>query len=178
MRVTVDVDEKRLARVSENVSWEETRSRRFDVLREMLDDRLRPGAKPEDLVQKLGVAQLVVYAFHMAAEAAFVSNEKYVFEPMSITTYADGHRMLSITGAIIERKELKRYRNQMDLKAVPGGVGSWDELVDVEIPQLTIWEKLTLDREIHTKASADLATQMNFKLHESIPTIELIEWIP
>ena len=67
----------------------------------------------------------------MAAEAAFVSNEKYVFEPMSITTYADGHRMLSITGAIIERKESKRYRNQMDLKAVPGGVGSWDELVDV-----------------------------------------------
>ena len=94
---------------------------------------------------------------------------------MSITTYADGHRMLSITGAIIERKESKRYRNQMDLKAVPGGVGSWDELVDVEIPQLTIWEKLTLDREIHTKASADLATQMNFKLHESIPTIELID---
>ena len=73
VRVTVDVDEKRLARVSsQNVSWEETRSRRFDVLREMLDDRLRPGAKPEDLVQKLGVAQLVVYAFHMAAEAAFV----------------------------------------------------------------------------------------------------------
>ena len=36
-------------------------------------------------------------------------------------------------------------------------------------------KSLTLDREIHTKASADLVIQMNFKLHESIPTIELID---
>jgi hypothetical protein len=175
VRITVDVDEKTLARVSKEVSFEETTAIRFNMLREMLDDQLRPGAKPSDLAEKLGVARLVVYAFQMAAEAAFSANSQFVFEPLSITTYADGHRMLSVTGAIMERNKVLQCRSQMGLNSVPGGVKNWDDLVDVEIPQLTIWEKLTLDREIHAKSSEELAAMIDFKLHESIPTTVLID---
>lgn len=175
VRITVDVDEKTLARVSKEASFEETTELRFEMLREMLGDQLKPGAKAKDLADKLGIARLVVYAFNMAAESAFRASGQFVFEPLSITTYADGHRMLSITGAVMRQDKVKKCREQMGLDSVPGAVRNWDELVDVEIPQLTIWEKLTLDREIHTKSSVDLAVMLDFKLHESIPTTALID---
>ncbi|MBC8792753.1 MAG: hypothetical protein C6Y20_14215 [Tagaea sp. CACIAM 22H2] len=175
IRLTIDVDEKTLARSSAEASLDDIRERRFNKLREMLGDQLRPGAKSSDLLQKLGITKLAVHAFNVAAEAAFSNAGKYTFEPLSITTYADGHRMLSVTGAVVKRSEVDLYRKKMDLKTVPGGVGDWQTIVDVEIPQLTVWEKLTLDRDIHSKSAAELAAQLNFKLHESIPTENLIE---
>ena len=63
----------------------------------------------------------------------------------------------------------------MRLDTVPGGVKSWDDLVEIRIPQLTVWEKLTLDREVHVKSPKQLANQLKFRLHETISTEELLK---
>lgn len=174
VRMTVDIDEKLLGRKSEGEELDSLYARRFNALRDQLGDELHPNARQKDLSKKLGIARLITYAFRLAAEKAFERDQLHVFEPLSITTYADGHRMLSITGAVLKRDELESCRDKTNPASVPGGVETWDTVVDILIPQLTVWEKLTLDRELHSQRRRQSAA-LDFKLHETIPTRELLE---
>lgn len=175
VRMTVDVDEKTLARKSEGEDFDDLQRRRFSILRDYLGPELKPGAEWSDLNVELGIAKLVCSAFELAAEQAFELNRVHQFSPISLTTYADGHRMLSITGIIVERSKVIESREKMDLSSVPGGVTGWAELVSIQIPQLTSWEKMMIDRQVHNKTGEELSVELNFKLHESISTIELLD---
>jgi putative O-methyltransferase len=175
IRMTVDVDEKTLGRGGADETLNEISIKRFERLRELLGDELQPGARVRSISPKLGLTKLVVYAFRLVAEKAFERDRVYKFEPFSLTTYADGHRMLSVTGAIIERVNATACRDRMGLRKIPGGVNGWDELVDVQLPQLTVWEKLRIDRDINDKTLKQLGKIINFKLHETISTTELLE---
>ncbi len=175
VRFTVDVDLKTLGRPEPDEGLDELNRRRFAFIRELLGDLLNPGAKARDLTRPLGAARLVLHAFRIAAEEAFRSHPKLGFEPISITTYADGHRMLSLTGAVLERTKLVECRSRMKLETVPGGSMSWDDLVNIQVPQLTVWEKLTFDRKVHKITSGRLARELRFRLHETIPTVSLLE---
>ncbi len=175
VRMTVDVDVKTLIRRAEDEAIETLQERRFAQLKELLGAEMKPGARQGDLTDKLGVAKLVSYAFGLVAEKAFERNADFKFEPISLTTYADGHRMLSVTGIVVERARARECLERMNLSDVPGGVNGWDELVDIQIPQLTVWEKLVIDREVHANSPAKLSKVIDFKLHETISTVELLE---
>lgn len=174
VRMTVDVDEKTLGKQSDGEDLDSLRLRRFSQLQELLGAELKPGTRDDELAKKLGIAKLVSFAFGLVAEKAF-ERKSYIFEPVSLTTYADGHRMLSVTGVVIERTRAKECRDKMNLSAVPGGVTGWEELIDIQIPQLTVWEKLMIDRDVQNKTPAELAKTINFKLHETVPTYELLD---
>lgn len=174
VRMTVDIDEKTLGRRSDSETLEEIAKRRFMQLRELLGDELNPRARARQMSTKLGVARLASYAFKLVAERAFEHDRVHVFEPLSLTSYADGHRMLSITGAIVEREKVTECRSRMRLSSVPGSVDGWDELVEIQLPQLTVWEKLTIDRDIGRRGGPVLGQAINFRLHETIPTADLL----
>jgi hypothetical protein len=82
--------------------------------------------------------------------------------------------MLSVTGAVLERSAVTDSMKQMNLENAVGCSRSWDELVEIQIPQLTVWEKLFLDQKIHKKSPKELAAELNFKLHETISTEVLL----
>ena len=174
VRITVDVDAKTLGRQGSEETQEDLRRRQFGKLQELLGDQLKPGATARNFSKRLGIAELVLYAFRLVTEDTLRRSKRH-FEPISLTTYADGHRMLSITGVVIDPPSVDDCRTRMHLDTVPGGVKSWDELVAIQIPQLTVWEKLTLDREVHAKSPKQLANQLNFRLHETISTQELLK---
>lgn len=176
LRITVDIDEKTLGRRQNGETLPDLNKRRFAQLQELLDDEMKLGARSRQLESKLGIARLAIHAFSVIAEQAFATDKNYKFEPISLTTYADGHRMLSITGIVIERNAALDCRAKMNLSTVPGGAATgWDSLVEIQIPQLTIWEKLNLDREVHAKTPRQLANTMNFRLHETISTVDLLK---
>jgi len=116
----------------------------------------------------------LTYAFRLVSEKAFERDRMHVFEPLSITTYADGHRMLSVTGAVVRRDEIESCRDKTNRASVPGGVETWDAVVDILIPQLTVWEKLTLDRELHSQKRRR-SQPLNFRLHETVSTKDLLD---
>jgi hypothetical protein len=175
VRMTVDVDEKTLARRKDDETFDALQARRFIELQEQLGPQLRPGARQTDLNKKLGIANLVCHAFRLTAEQAFERNENFKFEPISLTSYADGHRMLSVTGIVVEEARSKECLQRMDLSNVPGAVSGWHELIDIQIPQLTVWEKLVIDRKVHAGKSKNLGTVIDFKLHETVSTVELLK---
>ncbi len=174
LRITVDVDGKTLGRSATEETQKDLQERRFANLQELLGEQLKPGATANALGKRLGVAEIILHAFRIVSEDAFREVKSRRFEPISLTTYADGHRMLSVTGILIEPDRLEACRRQMHLQSVPGGVNSWDELVSIQIPQLTVWEKLTLDRSVHKKSPSQLAKELKFRLHETISTSELL----
>jgi len=175
VRMTVDVDEKTLGRRTDEVSLGELAKQRFGRLRELLGDELKPGAQVRSILPQLGISKLVSYAFRLVAEKSFELDPVYKFEPLSLTTYADGHRMLSVTGTILERNKVAECRDRMRLNKVPGAVGGWDELIDIQLPQLTVWEKLSIDRNVDDQTPQQLAQRINFRLHDTISTVELLK---
>lgn len=174
IRMTVDVDEKTFARRAENESLDDVTARRFARIRELLGDQLMAGAGVRTIVSKLGMAKIILYAFRLVAERAFEVDAVNMFEPLSLTTYADGHRMLSVTGIIIERDRVAECRKRMHLANAPGGVDGWDRLVNIQLPQLTVWEKLSIDRHINNRNFRRLSRTMNFRLSDTTSTAELL----
>jgi hypothetical protein len=174
LRMTVDIDGKTLARKRDDETLEKCHERQFNELRELLGEHLQPSASPKDIAKPLGISRLVLHAFKLVAEdASRLGNLKFV--PLSLTTYADGHRMLSVTGALVEEGRIVDCLEHMDLASVPGGATGWDSLVNIQIPQLTVWEKLVIDRKINRTTPRKLAAQeIKFRLHETIPTVELL----
>ena len=175
IRFTVDVDAKTFGRRQEGETLGDLAKKRFTTIRELLGNQMRQGARVRDLSSRLGTARLVLHAFRLMAEEAMQLDQRRIFEPLSLTTYADGHRMLSVTGAVLERTKVAECRARMNLGAVPGGAADWTDLVHIQIPQLTVWEKLSLDRKPHEKTPKQMATELSFRLHDTVPTVELLQ---
>lgn len=173
VRFTVDVDGKTLARAREDELADNLQERRFARLTELLGPQLRMGAQVQDLDDELGIARLVLHAFELIVDEVFNRTDDRTFEPLSLTTYADGHRMLCVSGAVLATKDVRECRSRMNLNNLPGGASNWDDLTHIQIPQLTVWEKLSLDRRIPFEA-AELAAEFNFRLHETISTDTLL----
>jgi hypothetical protein len=83
VRMTVDVDEKTLSRRMGDEAFDTLQERRFVQLQELLGADMKPGARQENLIDKLGVAKLVSYAFCLVAEKAFERSASLKFEPIS-----------------------------------------------------------------------------------------------
>jgi len=175
VRVTVDVDSKTLVRKLDAETSDQHHRRQLLQLRELLGPYMSPGATARKLSEKLGIANVIVQAFKLVAEDAFQNDRSRLFQPLSLTTYADGHRMLSVTGAVVKVVDVKKFKKRMNLGSIPGGASAWGSLTNIQIPQLTVWEKLNLDQHINVKTPTQLAAELGFRLHETISTEDLID---
>lgn len=143
------------------MSGEEVRKVRFDKLSERIGDYLPVDAEAEMMTDKLLPAALS-RAFGAAALQALPTSGVSTFAPLSIVRYADGQQMLSLTGIVVPRDQEVEMREKLDLASWRFASRDWSEVHLLTVPDLTIRERLFLERAIGTTAVPDLKEHLGF----------------
>jgi hypothetical protein len=104
----------------------------------------------------------------MEAQAKTAAGETrdLMFQPIAHYVYADTHQMLTVTGIIIPRADhasLLLRESRLDKFAL--GTTNWKDYHHIDVPYLSIREKLTLDAVLFTrKRNAQRTESLSKKL--------------
>lgn len=136
------------------------RGRIYEMLRTRLGDALAPEIEP-NMLDDEGLASALARAFGISANRAVRPTSGRRLVPLSIVRYADGLQMLSITAALVEDANIGAMRERLGLDAWPFSVSEWSDVRFIAVPDLTIRERLYLERNTH-RTSAEIAEDVGF----------------
>lgn len=108
-------------------------------------------------------------AFGQATAKALPPTGDVGFLPMSIVRYADGHQMLSITGCLFKKSERRSIVDRIGLAEWPFASLEWNKVHSIYVPDLTIRERMLLDRAVATGIFLGLKEQLGF----TFPDVDL-----
>ncbi len=140
---------------------EEVRKVRFEKLGERIGDYLPTDTEAEMMTDEL-LPCVLSRAFGAAALEALPISGANTFAPLSIVRYADGQQMLSLTGIVVPRDQETAMRTKLDLASWRFSSKDWGEVHLLTVPDLTIRERLFLERAIGTTAVPDLKEHLGF----------------
>ena len=146
---------------------------RFTKLQERIGDFLPSDASPID-VEKTKLPRLLARSFGQAAMEIISPERKIAFSPLSILSYSDGHRMLSMTGALVKREDVNKMRSKIDLQSWPFKSSGWNSMATLNVPDLTVRERMFLEREIDTPAH-EIAEELGFEFGNDIDVSAFVE---
>ena len=128
-------------------SREERRTSIYGKLRSRLGDMLPPDVNAGGLDDE-GLAVALARSFGVAGHRA-VNAGGLRLEPLSIVRYADGLQMLSITAGVVEAGQESEMRDRLGLSDWPFSVTDWQKAHLIVVPDLTVRERLYLERHTH-----------------------------
>ena len=177
IRITVNAHAPALgdARLADGtlLEGEELRKKRFERLRDRIGEYLPSDASPSD-VGRTELPRLLARAFGQAAIEVVPAMGDNTFSPLSIVTYADGQRMLSITGVLVEREREAEMRSKIELDNWPFKSSGWSCMALLNVPDLTVRERMFLERMIDTEPE-EIARGLGFDFGRDMDLMEFLQ---
>lgn len=152
----------------------EKRKKQFHNIKSRIGEFLPSETSADDMTAE-GLPLAISKSFGAAALKALPATGSNIFCPLSIIRYADGDQMLSITGAVIARKDRNEFLERLDLKSWPFASADWSNIHQLLVPALTIRERLFLERGIMSKSPTDLVSELGFEAAADIRIDEFLE---
>lgn len=146
---------------------EELQEKRFEVLRKRIGDYFTADVNPRYMTEEL-LPLTLAKAFGQAAARALPPTGGIAFMPMSIVRYADGHQMLSITGCVVRRESRQDIQERIGLTEWPFASLDWTTIHLIHVPDLTLRERMLLDRAVATGVFAGIESDLGFKFGNDI----------
>lgn len=153
---------------------DEKRARQFQKLRDRINDYLPSWAGPDHMTPT-ELPLVLSEAFSAAALKALPVSEPNSFAPLSIIRYADGQQMLSITGAVVKRDDEEAMRASLGLDNWPFASTDWTTIHRLVVPDLTVRERLFLERGVISKTPDELMKELGFECAGEIQVTEFLE---
>jgi hypothetical protein len=111
---------------------------------------------------------------HLAATEAERLKPNLRVEPVLITSYRDGQRMLTVTCAASERDEKENFPGKLFGKWEFACTG-WDDIQFISAPQLSLKEQYRLDTNLHRGSKSMLASLALLPAKDEASSLEAIE---
>jgi hypothetical protein len=108
---------------------------------------------PAVLARAIGVAAL---------EGA--KRKKFVVRPLAITSNSDGHPMLSVTAILLPSDEADDFMAKPWIAEWKHRAGDWGSVSKIDVPDLSIKEKMLIDRHINVLDDRQIANELGFEL--------------
>ena len=153
-------------------SREERRASIHEMLRSRLGDLLPADVLAESLDDE-GLAVALARSFGIAGHRA-VNAGSLRLEPLSIVRYADGLQMLSITAGLVEAGNEGEMRERLSLAEWPFAVENWQRAHLIVVPDLTIRERLYLERHTH-RTTAEIGADVGFNFDQASQAVGFLE---
>jgi hypothetical protein len=175
VRVTVNAHPQELndAPSAKPTTIEERRAKQFGNLKNRIGDYMPSEATADDMTIE-GLPRILARSFAKAALNAFPVSGNLTFRPLSVVRYADGQQMLSITGVVADRTDEGEMLSRLGLATWPFASDIWTDIHNLVVPDLTLRERLFLEREVSTKSVAEIVATLGF---ESAGDIEVSQFI-
>jgi hypothetical protein len=92
-------------------------------------------------------------------------NAELEFMPLGCYTYNDGTPMLTVTGALIDRKLQPAFEERIGLDKVDFASPKW-EIHRIELPDMSLRERLEIDRKLNGRTAEEIAHELPFQFEE------------
>jgi hypothetical protein len=110
-----------------------------------------------------------------AAEQAMRGRANLRFQALTSFSYSDGQTMLTITGVILEDALVAEFLEKTGIERWSLANTTWSKPKAIDIPNLTIKERLFIDALLPHSTSADIQAALGFSFHRNTDTsIEMI----
>ncbi len=150
------------------------RMARLERLKERIGEFLPSRTRATDMTDE-GLPTVLAEAFEMAVSKAFPGGKGNTFQPLSIVRYADGQQMLSITGAVVHREEDQAIWDKLQMDRWAFASRTWTTIHKLVVPDLTLQERLFLEKGILSKKPEDLIRELGFDRAAEISMKEFLE---
>ena len=146
---------------------------RFARLEERIGDFLPSDASPAG-VSETELPRLIARAFGQAAMKAVPPEGGLTFSPLSIISYADGQRMVSITGVLVKMKCEGLMRSRIGLGQWPFKSDDWSAVADLKVPDLTVRERMFLEQSMDLSPD-EVAKGLGFRFGGGIEVSDFVK---
>lgn len=139
--------------------------KRFEKLEERIGDYLPSTVSPEMMVDEK-LPQVLSLAFSQAVLNSFPPSVEDTFAPLSIVRYKDGQQMLSLAGIVIKKSDEEEMQKRMGLADWRFASTNWSTIHRLAVPDLTLRERLLLERVIGTAPLEEIKRKLGFDFAE------------
>ena len=176
VRVTVNAHPRELIdSPSEKLKTaEEKRDKQFQGLQNRIKEFMPSWATADDMTAD-NLPRVISESFAAAALKAFPVTSKRTFRPLSIVRYADASQMLSITGVIADRTDEGQMLSQLGMEKWPFSSDTWSIIHKLVVPDLTLRERLFLEREVVAAAPEAIIEGLGFDDAGGISVADFID---
>lgn len=144
-------------------SRQDLNEHRLHVLAQRIGDYLPSKVGPQSVSQQ-DYPQTLALALRSAVGKAFSPTDPHTFSLLSLVTYADQQPMLSMTGMKISRSNEARMQAALGLDTWPFSSPDWSTVHTLAVADLTVRERLFLDRAVLRYSRAQMIDQLGFDL--------------
>lgn len=156
------------------ITTDQLRQNRFDKLNTRIGDYLPSDAKSSDMTPD-GLPLLISRAFGKAAGEALPVTGATTFAPLSVVRYSDGQQMLSMTGMVIPRAQMTELRDRLGLTSWPFASDSWATVHSLKVPDLTLRERLFLERAAATVNYEEVSQDLGFIFVDDVDFVAFLQ---
>lgn len=83
--------------------------------------------------------------------------------------------MLSMTGLVVEREKKVKMRKQLELAAWPFSSNDWEEVHFLSVPDLTLRERMYLERAVLRSAPEEIAKELGFEFNDDFKMVDFLK---
>lgn len=129
----------------------------------------------EDDVRNDSLPGVLVGALKRKISEGMTESPRLFFQPLGCYVYRDSVTMVTTTGIVLHRGDAERFLANTGLKDFELASLDW-QLHTIDVPDLSLREKLMLDRLIFGKSATEISHELTFRLEEDVEdSLELIE---
>ncbi|TPE62585.1 hypothetical protein FJQ54_05185 [Sandaracinobacter neustonicus] len=176
LRITLEIDFDVWAGPLYRDNARLTVAEREEVARARVESELSDFLAPSDYSNPMDLHALciaVAKAYGNAAAAGVAGATDRIFEPMSVVRCGADPVEITITGMVIRPKRKKALRNAITDGAWPFASATWDDLKILLVPDLTVRERIELEKIGNNRALA--VTSLGFDLDEIIGQVGVFD---
>ena len=122
----------------------------------------------------MSLPRVISESFAKAVLAAFQVGSANTFRPLSIIRYADGQQMLSMTGLVAQRSDEGEMLGRLGMQSWAFASNDWSHIHNLVVPDLTLRERLFLEREVVSSSIDDIVKSLGF---DSVSGISISSFI-
>jgi hypothetical protein len=165
VKITLNANPSSYITTSEIASPVEIEKSRIDKLKEMLgEEDLFPSADIlGNMMMTKGFPFALTLILKYAANLALTGKKDIYFQPLASFSYADGQQMMTLTGIILEQEKSEEFFDRTELKSWELINVDWSKPFSINIPDLTIREKLYIEQLLPNSTPEEIQEKLGFK---------------
>jgi hypothetical protein len=172
IKITLNANVSFLGEASGKTSVE-IQTTRIDKLRNILGDLFPSNEISPDMMSYKEFPKALSLILKNAATLALSNRRGIFFQPLTCFSYADGQQMMTLTGIILDEESIEDFFTKTSLKEWELKNTNWSTPCSINIPDLTIRERLKINQLLPDSTPEQIEAVLGFKFDEN--SLEMIK---
>lgn len=146
---------------------DQEREKKIENFKEVFDEFLPVNINDSRDFRPRNYPYLLLKMLKVSIESVLCKMGSMVFQPLTSFVYQDGQRMLTLTGILLEEAEVNELMRKLGKWKYLNI--DWKNLIKIDVPTLSVKERLTLDTHLPIKGGSvvGLSKKLGYKLEKS-----------